>query len=260
MVGFKKDNNKKSKLREAIGYLYIFIAGFIIAVFLTLYLVLHIVNVIRGNNETPIEPSSSEPTSSEPISSSEESSEEPSSSVDSYIEEKGIYQNLLDICKDYDDSVVEVATLNYDSDYLYISAISSDYYLHIFKGSLGSELEVLLESLASSKESFSVSDEIDTFDLSETSTIDVTSKEVFSNNDTYKGYTYNKKYNYYLDSLHDDVGLTAIGYKDNSYISFSYLIYSDSLDDIDDSLSYVSVSTDTSSIYYSFLDYLYHLD
>ena len=253
MVGFKKDNNKKSKLKEAIGYLYIFIAGFIIAVFLTLYLVLHIVNVIRGNNETPIEPSSSEPASSEPISSSEESSEESSSSVDPYIEEKGIYQNLLDICKDYDDSVDKIVTVNYDSDYLYIT-LTGDNYLYIYRGELITDIELTLESLLTSGSSFEVTSEVDSSDISTLSTEDITSKSSF----TYSDYTYNNKINYYTDGSHDQTALVTIGYKTDNYLSISYLRYIHSSETITDDDAYINTASDITSYYYSFLDYLYH--
>ena len=255
MVGFKKDNNKKSKLREAMGYLYIFIAGFIIAVFLTLYLVLHIVNVIRGNNEAPIEPSSSEPTSSEPISSSEESSEESSSSVDPYIEEKGIYQNLLDICKDYDNSVDKIVTINYDTDYLYIT-LTGDNYLYIYRGELLTDIELTLESLLTSGSSFEVTSEVDSSDISILSSEDLTSKSGFA----YSDYTYNSKINYYTDSSHDQTALVTIGYKEDNYLSISYLRYIHSSESITDDDAYINTVSDTSTYYYSFLDYLYQLD
>lgn len=45
------------------------------------------------------------------------------------------------------------------------------------------------------------------------------------NNNAYKGYTYKNIYNYYLDSSHEIVGLSAIEYKDDSYISITNVRY-----------------------------------
>ena len=136
MVGFKKDNDKKEvkdkRKRELITYLIAFIAGFIIAVFLVLYIVLHIVNGMKSN-VAPTSESSIEPMGSSEVisSSSEESSSSESTSIDPYIEEKDIYNNLLDVCKDYDDTVTEIICLGYDTSNMYLSLLSNDNYIHI---------------------------------------------------------------------------------------------------------------------------------
>ena len=67
-------------------------------------------------------------------------------------------------------------------------------------------------------------------------------------------------HNYYLDSSHEVVGLSAIGYKDNSYISIINVRY----DILNDELittpinGYNSVVSDSGSEYYGVKDYLYH--
>ena len=260
MVGFKKDNNKKDKIdnvkREITRFLFTFLSGFIIAVFLVLYIVMSVINSIRNNNNNI---TSEEDTTSEVISSSEEpSSSDEGTSVESssniYIEEENIYNHLLSASKEYDANVNKIITINYDTDYLYITLTGSDNYIYIFRGELLTDIELTLESLLTDGSGFGVTNEVDNTSIETLSSEDLTSKSDF----TYSDYTYSNKINYYTDSSHDETALVSIGYKENNYISICYLRYISSSDSITDDEAYINTSSDTSSYYYSFLDYLYH--
>ena len=255
MVGFKKDNDKSSIKKSVTKYLLAFIAGFIIAVFLVLYIVMSIVNRINSSSSG----SSSEPeTSSEVSSSSEPSSSESSvSSEDPYIEDKGIYANLLDVCKEYDPSIYEIINLNYDETYMYVTCKSDDEYIHILSGEYTSSVETTLEGLITTTTGFTIDSEIDNASIETVSDIDITTLDVFKNDTRYQGYTYKAKINYYGDLSHEKVVLTTIGYKENNYISINRLIYDIPSSSLDETSMYLNNVTDVSNTYYSFISYLY---
>lgn len=236
-------------------------SGFIIAQFLVLFTVIFIMNKIKNNNVSSSTADSSI-SISEPISSSsDDGSSSPSSDIDPYINEKAIIDNLLSLAREYDDKVIDISTLSFDSDYLYLFTSTSDSYLYIMTIELNSyDIDEALEMLITSKDNFEVTSILDTYTLEDTS-IDITTLDVFKNNDAYRGYTYKNIYNYYLDSIHEVMALSAIGYKDNSYISIINVRY----DTVNEELitipidGYNSVISDNGSEYYRVLEYLYHI-
>ncbi len=268
MVGFKKDNdsNKDNKSKEYKKYIATFVSGFIIALFLVLFILVMTVYKLKSN--TPIVPtsSSSEASSSEVISSTSSSessisSESSSSSVDPYLNEKAILTHLLEHVQDYDDTLTNIYNVSYDDDYLYVSALSNDS-INLLSGELnGIEVDVLLESLISGKSSsFEFTSTIDSVLLEETPSIDITSLEVFTSKESYKDYTYSHKTNYYMDSSKEVVALNAIGKKDDNYLSLINLRYDTLTSSIDDGVgTFLKSATDSESQYYLLLAYLYTL-
>ena len=115
--------------------------------------------------------------------------------------------------------------------------------------------------LITSKDNFEVTSIIDTYTLEDIST-DITTLDVFKNNESYKGYTYKNIYNYYLDSTHKVVVLSTIGYKDNSYIFIINVRYDIPNDEIITTPMdrYNSIISDSGSEYYRVLGYLHNDD
>ena len=104
MVEFKKDKGKKERrIKELMGYMSIFFSGFIIALFLVMYVVLLSVNLLISNNKEEYK-EEDEPISSEPISNS-------SDNIDQYINEKALLANLLTVCKDMNQALIVLIIL-----------------------------------------------------------------------------------------------------------------------------------------------------
>ena len=154
--------------------------------------------------------------------------------------------------------VIDISTLSFDSDYLYLFTSTSDDYLYIMTIELNSyDIDEALEMLITSKDNFEVTSILDTYAKEDVS-IDITTLDVFKNNDSYKEYTYKNIYDYYLNSTHDVVDLSAIGYKDNSYISIINVRYDIANDELITTpiKGYDSVVSDSGSEHYKFLEYL----
>lgn len=246
MVTFKKDNDKKEKVKRELGTVVsLFTSGFIIATFLVLYVVLATVNYINSSNTS----NNDEPPSGEGDGTS--NSSEPL--IDPYINEKAINSNLLTIVKDYNPNVSNITHVGYDETYLYVVGTSSSD-IHIYKGELGSyTVNELLEALISSDEVFSVSTNEANYPLTNGVSPDITSLDTF----TYKEYTYRDKYIYYYDDLlHEAVGLTSVGYKSNSYISIIDMTYNSNTSTLLE--GHINIVSESNTEYYKLLDYYYH--
>ena len=139
--------------------------------------------------------------------------------------------------------------------FLYIT-LTGDHDIYIYRGELLTDIELTLESLLTSGSEFEVTSQVDSSDISTLSSEDLTSKSDF----TYSDYTYNSKINYYTDTSHEQTALVTIGYKEDNYLSISYLRYIHSSEAITDDEAYINTASDITSYYYSFLDYLYQLD
>lgn len=252
MVTFKKE--KANNIRSSINkYLATFLSGFFISLFLLVYILMRIVG---GSKVEPTPSSSSEHSSSEPSSSDTSSS---SSSSNPYIEEKAIIANLVDITHSYDPSFNKVINISYSSNYLYVIGLTSSNKINIYQGEIDTDIDLKLEDLITSKDNFMITSKVDSFSLSNIPSIDVTSIDTFKNDTRFSNYTYKCKNNYYIDNELDEVGISTIGYKDNSYISIVNIIYSLSTESINDTDSYISTTSNPNSEYYKLLDYLYNI-
>ena len=245
MVTFKKNNDKKQKVKRELGTVVsLFTSGFIIATFLVLYVVLATVNYITtsngsNNDEPPSGEGDGTPNNSEPP-------------IDPYINEKAINSNLLTIVKDYNPNVSSITHVGYDEDYLYIVGIEGTSDLHIYKGELGSyTVNELLELLITSKDVFEVTSNPNNYPLASGVSPDITSLDSFS----YKDYTYRDKYIYYYEPP-ITVGLTAIGYKNNTYISIIDMTYNTNTSTLLE--GHINIVSEANSEYYKLLDYYYH--
>ena len=250
MVGFKGET--KDKINKVMGNLIIFISGFIIATFLVLYIVLHIVanlsryNVIPGGDTSNSEP----PTSSEPYTSSIDSS------ID-YSESSIIINNLLDLARDYDDKVEDIININYDSSELYLVCTTSDDYIEILSGSYLSSIEECLETLIISKDDFSIDTTIYSYPISEEVDIDISDTEAFKSDARFNGYTYSYKYQTYIDTSKDEASFFLIGKNEDKYISIIDMYYVKSTGTISRE-GYIS-PIDIGVRYNNLLGYLYSL-
>ena len=251
MVEFKKDKGKKeNRIKELMGYMSIFFSGFIIALFLVMYVVLLSVNLLINNKEEYKE--EDEPISGEPISNS-------SDNIDQYINEKALLANLLTVCKEYEPSVNSINNITYDTDYMYITT-SGEHDLYILSGELdGRSVDEALESLIISTSSFEIYNLVRSYDIENRPSLDISSLDIFKNDERYKDYVYKCKSLYYIDDYHDEVGLASIGKKNNEYIVFTrltYVVSSETLIDIPS--GFKSTTNDSSSEYYKVIDYLYN--
>ncbi|MCR4879531.1 MAG: hypothetical protein K5906_01055, partial [Bacilli bacterium] len=254
------NNNKSNDIKK---YIATFSSGFIIALFLVLFILLMVMNKVRGmnNDTTSITPPSTSSSEIEVTSSIDDSSAPLSiSSEIDYSKEISIYNNLKSVINDFDDTldIKKIININYDSTDIYIDVLTNDGYLYHMMGSLlTSTVDEVLETLITSSSSFSIDSVEALYSLGSTPTIDITSLEAFN----HKDYTYINKTNYYLNALEDEVGLTSIGKKDNKYISIinmKYLISGDTL--ITSGVgTYIKEVDDSSSQYYKFIAYLYTL-
>ena len=255
MVEFKKDKGKKeNRIKELMGYMSIFFSGFIIALFLVMYVVLFTVNLLINNNKEDNK-ENNEPISNEPLSNSEEDN-----NVDKYINEKALLTNLLSVCKEYEPSVNSINNITYDTDYMYIT-LSGEHDLFILSGELdGRSVDEVLESLITSTSSFEIYDLVRSYDIDSRPSIDISTLDIFKNDERYKDYVYKCKSLYYIDDYHNEVGLASIGKKSNEYIVFNRLTYVVSSETLIDIPSGFRCSTnDSSSEYYKVIDYLYSL-
>ena len=246
MVTFKKDKEKRSNLKI---YLASFVAGFIIATFLVLYLVMHIVNRVSNNsNESS---SNSDPASSE-VTSSIEDYTSSSSELNPYSTEEAIINNIVKAIQELKSEVTSIANINYDEDYLYISALDDDNNLYIASFPLNDkDVDEVLESFI-----LSVGvdiESIERYPLSPIPEVDIVNLSSFS----YKEYLYKDKYNYYTDDTHEVVGISTIGKKDNKYISIINMTYNTLTSEISTFSGSISISDSKDSEYYKLLQYLY---
>lgn len=245
MVGFKKDNDSFNNIKK---YLMTFISGFIIATFLVLFLLMTIINRLNNGNSDPT-------SSSEPLSS-EASSIDASSSYD-YEKEIKIYNNLLDVIKDYEPNINSIDALSYDEDKMYVATLDNDDNLYIFSLSLNEEdIDTVLNRLINQKEGIEVESMVNAYDRSTLPPINVINTDAFKNE--YNGYHFNKTIYYYIDSSLDVIGVSTIGFKNNEYISLIHVRYDINFESmIDDPIKgYISEINNNESLYYSFLEYL----
>ena len=246
MVGFKKDKGKKEKLDSFLSYIVLFSAGFIIATFVVLYIVMFIVNhnIYKENNNNQ--------DSDIPSSNSEV--------IDEYKSEKEIINNLLSICQAFDSGVNDILYITYDTSNMYVGARDSDHNLYLLSGELNDrKVNEVLESLMTSSSSFEITGYQDIFDRNELPSIDISTLSSFKNNELYKDYTYRCKCSYFTDGLYDQVGMSLIGYKNNEYIvimSISYQIDTETLNDVGE--GYLIKSNNINEEYYKVISYLYN--
>ena len=257
MVGFKKDPSKKDRWENIKSDILIFFTGGVISVFLVLFIILFIANKMI-NNVTPITPTSSSeiiPTSSEPIISS---SVEESSSKD-YKIEKDIIDNLIDSIESYSGtSINDVTSIYSDTDYLYVNVIEDDTYFSIYKAELGDkDICEVLEALALSSDDTLITATIDRYLINE-DTPNVLELDVFKNDTRFSGYTYKCNYEVYVDVDKNDVLLSAIGYKDDSYQIIASLVYNKPGSNIDESHTSIINPSSITSIYTDVIDFLYN--
>ena len=259
MVGFKKDPSKKDRWDNIKSDILIFFTGGVISVFLVLYIILFIASKMI-NNVSPVIPTSSSsepvPTSSEPIVSS---SVEESSSAKDYKVEEDIITHIKESIESYSGtSINDVTSIYSDTDYLYIEVIEDDDYLSIYKGELGDkDICEILEGLTLTKNDDLVSSTVENFMISDT-TPNILELDVFKNDARFSGYTYKCSHQVYVDVDGNDILLSAIGYKDDSYQIIASLVYNKPSSSIDESYTSIINPSSTTSIYKDVIEYLYN--
>ncbi|MBE6141725.1 MAG: hypothetical protein E7175_02680 [Erysipelotrichaceae bacterium] len=257
MVGFKKDPSKKDRWENIKSDILLFFTGGVISVFLVLYIILFIANKMI-NNVTPITPTSSSeiiPTSSEVIASSIEES----SSAKDYKVEKDIITHMKESIESYSGtSINDVTSIYSDTDYLCIDVIEDDTYFSTYKAELGDkDICEVLEALALSSDDTLITGLIDKYLISEV-TPNVLELDVFKNDARFSGYTYKCSHQVYVNVDKNDIFLSAIGYKDDSYQIIASLVYNKPGSSIDESHTSIINPSSITSIYKDVIEYLYN--
>jgi len=256
MVGFKKDPSKKDRWENIKSDILLFFTGGVISVFLVLYIILFIANKMI-NNVTPITPTSSSeiiPTSSEVIASRIEES----SSAKDYKVEKDIITHMKESIESYSGtSINDVTSIYSDTDYLCIDVIEDDTYFSTYKAELGDkDICEVLEALALSSYDTLITGLIDKYLISEV-TPNVLELDVFKNDARFSGYTYKCSHQVYVNVDKNDIFLSAIGYKDDSYQIIASLVYNKPGSSIDESHTSIINPSSITSIYKDVIEYLY---